>query len=172
MTLPTESSGSWPFTGEINVLMIENDDDYVSLIKTSLSHKSINIFQASTPKDAIAQLYGYDKFHAITLDTGVYNGDDPVKMVRGILLAAPGVPVIALTRKDSDILMQRMLRAGVSDYLVKEDVSLAQVYRSIKRAVFKLIEDVDGDDRFQNALNVLDQSIVMMRRNTILGSNG
>jgi len=56
--------------------------------------------------------------------------------------------------------------------LVKEDVSLAQVYRSIKRAVFKLIEDVDGDDRFQNALNVLDQSIVMMRRNTILGSNG
>ena len=120
----------------LNVLMVEDDIDFVELTRLSLVHESvwhIDITHAVSLQDAL-KLTLSTNFSAILLDLKLpdSSGIDTFTQIR---LNAPNVPIVVLSANCDYWVAIQSVREGAQDYLLKGEITGALLARSLYYAV-------------------------------------
>ena len=121
----------------LRVLLIEDDYESYELVKIKLSVTSNQqqyiVNWQPEPKEALKELIlnRYD-IYIVDYKLPLKNGLD---IVEEALLKGCKKPIILLTHHDDPYIANRALSVGVSDYLVKSEISASMLDRSIRYAI-------------------------------------
>lgn len=124
-----------PTGAPLRLLLVEDDEDDVSLIRLQLAEASpetpFRIDAAHRLGDALPRLRGAD---VVLLDLGLPDSRG-IEGVTRIVTEAPEVPVVVLTGRDDRELGLRAVREGAQDFLVKGRVDGHLLDRSLRYAI-------------------------------------
>lgn len=117
----------------INILMIEDNDDFGKLVELYLSHHPDYIFNLVWKKSGEEGLSEFDansNYHVILMD---YNlpGINGVEVTSALVQRGITVPIVFITvNRDFNLAVETM-KLGVEDFLVKEEISTPVLPRTI-----------------------------------------
>ncbi len=131
-----------------NILVIEDHlDDYILIEKfLNEEHLQVNLSRANSFNEAQDILDGKHDFKVLLLDLSIPDVQCQESLVKNIVALAPNTPIIVLTRITNKKFGVKTLSLGISDYLLKEDLTSTQLVKSIfysierKSIDFKLSE--------------------------------
>src|SRR5260221_12286596 len=101
----------------MRVLLVEDNQDLVSLLIKGLAHSGLAADSVGTVGDALHVLATM-KYAAIVLDLGLPD-EDGLALLRDIRRKGDATPVLVLTARDGVSDRVTGLRAGADDYLAK-----------------------------------------------------
>ncbi|HTX18364.1 MAG TPA: response regulator [Bacteroidota bacterium] len=117
----------------INILMVEDNDDFGKLVELYLSQHPDYVFQLVWEKsgeDGLRVLETDQSFHVILMD---YNlpGMNGVEVTSTLVQRGITIPVVFITvNRDFNLAVETM-KLGVEDFLVKEEISTPVLPRTI-----------------------------------------
>ncbi len=117
----------------INILMIEDNDDFGKLVELYLSEHPDYIFDLAWKKSGEDGLKEFDAnpgFHVILMD---YNlpGMNGVEVTSALVERGITIPIVFITvNRDFNLAVETM-KLGVEDFLVKEEISTPVLPRTI-----------------------------------------
>lgn len=120
----------------LNILLVEdNFPDYFMLKKQfeKLQNISINLTHVTTCRDAITCLQK-TLFDVILLDLSLPDSHN-LDTVKTIYHHSQDIPILVLTGLDDEITAIASVREGAQDYLVKGEINLDNLQRSIRYAI-------------------------------------
>lgn len=126
----------------IHILLVEdNPDDAVLIRRTFLraGRESWKLAQVERLDEAIAickeyQSYAGHNFDVILLDVRLPDSTGLETIVQ-FRQAIPDVPVVVITNGNDEDLALASIRAGVQDYLSKDEITIQQLLRSVRFAI-------------------------------------
>src|SRR5215208_5322100 len=119
-----------------HILLIDDDDVDRMAVRRALAQSQLeaNVSEATDATSAIAMLRA-DHFDCVLLDHRLPDRDG-LAVLRDIRAASSiATPVIMMTGQGSEELAVDMMKAGASDYLSKNTVSISRLEQSIRSAV-------------------------------------
>ncbi|MGM0945361.1 MAG: PAS domain S-box protein [Bacteroidota bacterium] len=144
-----------------NFLIIEDNlGDYV-LIEEYLSEYILDphTTHAVTFEEAKSNLKGEENFDLVFLDLSLpdHSGED---LIKEIIQLSKGIPVIALTGFSDLEFSIRSLSLGISDYLLKDELTPPFLYKSVIYAIERnrYIEDLQDSEKRYSELFHLNPS--------------
>jgi hypothetical protein len=150
--------------------MVENDPATARVLADGLAERPASRFDVTHVTrlaDALAQV-GETKFDAVLLDL-----DLPDSCNLGTYLrmsgAAPNVPVVVMTACDSQPLIDDLLRLGVQNYLVKDEITPA-VLASVLACTVKHSQMLTRIQRQYDEVNAVLKAIKKGQVDSIVGS--
>jgi two-component system, cell cycle response regulator len=160
----------------ISILLIDNNQDFVFLIRKALSQASgqgIEITQASRLSEALQHI-STRTFDAIVLDISLPETDQFDAFTR-IRRQAPETPIVVLTADDNLDIALQTVRRGAQDYLVKGRVTGQLLSRSLRYAIerqqalttlrrLSLIDELTGLYNRRGFLALVEQHINLAQR--------
>lgn len=121
---------------ELNIIVIEDNRGDFFIIKEFLQEElsSFNIVHTTTFTEAKSQLLDEKNYDIILLDLSLpdKSGED---LVNEIVQMAENTPVIVLTGHTDKEFGIKTLSLGISDYLLKDDLSAPMLYKSITYSI-------------------------------------
>lgn len=154
------------------VLVVEDNPLHVRLVNTMLDEAwpLADAPRVARRLDEALVLLAAEIPDCVLLDLALPDADG-LEAVRRVVAAAPGTPVVVLSSHDDAELALRALVEGADDYLVKGDVDVAGLARSIRHAMVRrrrlpvvdlnAVVAVGGDDRGSVVAAVLDTAGVV-----------
>lgn len=126
----------------VHVLLVEdNPDDAVLIRRTFLraGRERWKLAQVERLEEAISICKEYKEdtgcnFDVILLDLRLPDSTGLETVLR-FRQAVPEVPVVVITAIDDEDLALASIRAGVQDYLTKDDITIQQLLRSVRFAI-------------------------------------
>ena len=121
---------------DIKVLLIEDNLAEARLLKEILKgneKKEFHLVNVSRLSEAISLLQQTD-FDVILLDLTLPDSQG-LESLAPLLITAPKLPIVVLTNTNDDNLALAALRQGAQDYLIKREVSLEILTRSLCYAI-------------------------------------
>ncbi len=120
----------------IALLVVEDNPGDALLVRETLAAATGGRFKVATVErviDAVAYLQ-QSQFDAILLDLSLPDSSG-IDTLLGITSAAGDTPVVVLTGHDDPELETELVRRGVQEYLVKDEINRLALARSIRHAV-------------------------------------
>jgi len=116
----------------ITILLIEDNPGDALLVEEFLNEafQSVNLTQATTLERGTQLLNNDQKFDAILLDLSLPDSDG-MHLVEKILKIAGTIPVIILTGYTNLEFSRKSLSKGISDYLLKDELSPTLLHKTI-----------------------------------------
>ena len=117
----------------LNILVIEDHlGDYI-LIEDYLNEEHVNIelTRATRFSEAKDHLSKNHDFNVVLMDLSLPDADNNESLVNAVVALAPKIPVIVLTGYADKEFGVRTLSLGISDYLLKDELSASQLSKSI-----------------------------------------
>ena len=117
----------------INILMIEDNDDFGKLVELYLSQHPdyvFNLVWKKTGEDGLKEFEANSNYHVILMD---YNlpGMNGVEVTSALVQRGITVPVVFITvNRDFNLAVETM-KLGVEDFLVKEEISTPVLPRTV-----------------------------------------
>ncbi len=146
-----------------NILTIEDNNGDYTLVTIYLKEKISNpiFFRAYNFIESVSYLQSDQSFDVILLDLSLpdYSGE---MLVRSILDYCKNVPVIILSGNTDVDFSIKSINFGISDYLVKNDLTADALYKSIIYAVERKninAQLVESEERYSN---LFEQSLQPM----------
>lgn len=148
----------------LNVLLIDDDEDYYFIIRdllNGLEHVKFNLRWTQERNEAL-ELLQTTAFDAVLVDyqLGIYNGVD---LTREITAGGVKVPVILLTGHGSYKLDLEAMRAGAIDYLVKGDLNAPLLERTLRYAIERKGVEMELERRVQERTQELAAAVEGLR---------
>jgi len=129
----------------IKILLIENDPDYAAQVRKMLSEAQGNPFELQCCEALLPGLDWLAKggVNVVLIDASLpdCHGLDAVQALR---MHAPSVPIVILSRVDSEALALRAAQIGAQDYLVKDKLEPDRLCRSLRCAIVRQKTQTDG----------------------------
>lgn len=123
-------------TEEIDVLLVEDNLDYASVLRMILDReKSIhfNITHAKQLSQALDELVRHP-FDVILLDLSLPDSDG-IDTFQQVYTVATQIPIVVLTALDDEGLATQAVRDGAQDYLIKGNIQGTALVRSLQYAI-------------------------------------
>ena len=142
---------------DIKVLLIEDNLAEARLLKEILKgneKKEFHLVNVSRLSEAIS-LLKQTNFDVILLDLTLPDSQD-LESLAPLLITAPKLPIVVLTNTNDDNLALAALRQGAQDYLIKREVSLEILTRSLCYA----IERKQMEEAFRESNEALKMSVI------------
>ena len=120
----------------IKLLLIEDDQADAELLKDALSrlrYMTVDLVCANSLSNAFAQLNGLEP-NIIISDLGLPDSQGLETLIK-LSEKVPEVPIIVLTGYDDEELAVGALKSGAQDYLVKGQIDINILYRSIRYSI-------------------------------------
>jgi diguanylate cyclase (GGDEF)-like protein len=120
----------------IKLLLIEDDQADAELLKDALSrlrYMTVDLVCANSLSNAFAQLNGLEP-DIIISDLGLPDSQGLETLIK-LSEKVPEVPIIVLTGYDDEELAVGALKSGAQDYLVKGQIDINILYRSIRYSI-------------------------------------
>lgn len=150
---------------EIRVLLVDDDQDFVTLASTLLETESerIETVTETDPQEALNRR-DFDQIDCIISDYRMPNMDG-IEFVETVRSEYPELPFIMFTGKGGEEIAQQAITAGVSDYIVKDGSpeqyaisanrieNLVIQYRTRQRSVHEQLLDTLVQAVFRTVLN-------------------
>lgn len=135
-----------------NILIVEDSQEIIELIKIYLDQEQYYIFTASDGKEAI-NIFEQEDIHLVVLDLmlPIMNGYEVIKMIRN----QSNIPVIILSAKNQDNDKILGLNLGADDYLSKPFNPLELVARI--NAQMRRFYDLGGSNEKQEEKVVIGE---------------
>ncbi len=117
----------------INILMIEDNDDFGKLVELYLSEHPdyvFNLVWEKSGEDGLKEFEANSNYHVILMD---YNlpGMNGVEVTSALVQRGITVPIVFITvNRDFNLAVETM-KLGVEDFLVKEEISTPVLPRTI-----------------------------------------
>ena len=120
-------------SGELKVLVIEDNPGDFILIEDYLAeeHAALELHRAENFKKAKEILHTSRNFDTVLLDLSLPDIKNTETLVKEILALANGAPVVVLTGYTNKDYGMKTLSWGVSDYLLKDEISASNLSKSI-----------------------------------------
>ncbi len=125
----------------LKVLLVEDDIDYASLLHlqlervqvkgTHLPHLNVIHVGSLAEAEVILQSEHYD---LVLLDMSLPDGHELQGLLR-LKKVFPNLPVVVLTVNDDDKLALTAIQLGAQDYLIKDEITIGLLVRTIRHAV-------------------------------------
>jgi Flp pilus assembly CpaE family ATPase len=142
---------------QISVLLIEDDPDYVALVRAWLAANreiEFSLHWTETLSEGIEHLAGV-AIDIVLLDLSLPDSDGP-QTFRILRTRARQVPIILLSGNDRESLALELVGAGAQDYLVKGHCSAEVLSRAILYALLRRPEGKEGvEAKPSRVVNVL-----------------
>jgi len=127
---------TWLKSNKIRVLLVEDDEDDFILTRSFLSEiypEKFELTWARSYEEGIERIFN-ERFDVCLLDyrLGPHNGVEILREARGRGFSGP---MILLTGQSDPQLDFEAMRAGASDYLVKDELNAANLERSIRYSI-------------------------------------
>lgn len=123
-------------TKQINLLLVEDNPDEVTLIKEQLlcvKDINFNMFSVGRLDQALARLAEGD-VDLVMLDLTLPDSRGPDTFTK-IYRRFPDVPIIVLTSTEDETLAVRLVQEGAQDYIVKGQVGISVLAHAIRYAI-------------------------------------
>ena len=120
----------------IALLLVEDDSADIELLKYALSrlkYATVNLVCANSLSNAFPLLHSRP-FDVIICDLGLPDSQG-LETLTKLSGKAPDIPIIVLTGYDDEELAMRALKSGAQDYLVKGQIEINSIYRSIRYSI-------------------------------------
>ena len=146
----------------MRVLLVEDNDDDVLLIRESLSGTALEIDRAERLSTALAQLT-LGKFDAVLLDLSLPDAWG-LETIRRLRREAAAVPIVVLTGLNDEEIAMRAVEEGAQDYLFKGQADGHLLARSLRYAIQR--------HRAEETLKERNRELLILQKisETILGS--
>lgn len=122
----------------IQALLIE-DDPFFAVVFSDLGKKmgsiELAVHHTVSLEESLSFLEEHHETELILLDYRVHHQITGLEILQHIRAKGVNVPVIVVTASGSEEIAASMMKAGASDYLVKGNISLEVLERSIKDAL-------------------------------------
>ena len=118
------------------VLLIEDSPEYVLLIRKALAQKRGTLFDVESAgwlSKGLERL-AHGGINVVLLDLGLPDSQG-LDTVASLHSQVPGVPIVVLTGDDDEALGVSAVREGAQDYLVKGQLDVPLLERSIRYAI-------------------------------------
>ncbi|MGE5307883.1 MAG: ATP-binding protein [Deltaproteobacteria bacterium] len=138
------------------ILLVEDNLTVVALIRDMLAKDktmALESVHAGTVADALRVLSEF-RFDIICLDLTLPDSSG-FETFTSVSSAAPNIPIIILTGMDSDDIAIKAMRAGAQDYLVKSELLLPLLLKSIRYS----IERKNVQEDLRRARDELEQRV-------------
>jgi signal transduction histidine kinase/CheY-like chemotaxis protein len=146
----------------MRVLLVEDNDDDVLLIREALSETTVKIERAERLSAALEQLAkgGLD---VVLLDLSLPDAHG-LETIGRMRRQAPGVPIVVLTGLNDEEAAVKAVEEGAQDYLIKGQVDGHLLARSLRYAIHR--------HRSEETLKERNRELLILRKisETILGS--
>ncbi|HZD55546.1 MAG TPA: GGDEF domain-containing response regulator [Anaerolineales bacterium] len=148
-------SGKYP----IEVLVVEDDPEFASMLEAILSEATSGQFNpvlVETLEGTLIRLQKQD-FDVILLDLFLPDCQGQ-QTFRKIIEVVPEVPIVVVTGMDDKSQAIQSVREGAQDYLVKGDLDVNQLIRSLLYAIERhrsrrVLQDLSFSDELTGLLN-------------------
>ena len=164
---------------QVTILLIEDNKDFAKLVQVYLQrfeHDRFTIVWRENYDDAMAELVGNASIDVVLMDYFL-PGKNGVEIASEIMEKRPDLPIIFLSvNKDFDLVL-KVMKLGVADYIVKEEISSPILPKTIlnviekKRLQQQLMQVEISKHRVKvmrellaTVLNDLERPLVEMRR--------
>ncbi len=141
---------------EISILVVEDNPGDFFLIQDMLKEefRLVSIHEARTFAEARMQLESPTQFDTILLDLSLPDASGE-KLVEGVLQLAGHTPVIVLTGYGDKGFGIKTLTLGIADYLFKDELTGAQLYKSIAYSIERrrVINELQDSNRRYEAVS-------------------
>jgi sigma-B regulation protein RsbU (phosphoserine phosphatase) len=117
----------------LQILMLEDDDSYASLVARMLRNSGSELVVAPRLEIALRHLMGR-QFDVVLSDLNVPDSRG-FETFQRMFAAAPKLPVVVLTGQDDDALGLRTVQAGAQDYLIKDQLAAPLLFRALTYAI-------------------------------------
>lgn len=124
----------------INVLLVDDEEDFVNVISKRLRKRNINVTGVLSGTEAIRILRRKD-FDTIVLDLKMEDMDG-IEVLKVVKKMIPEIPVIMLTGHGSEVASKEGIEYGAFDYLTKP--------YELEMLVTKIIEAAKRGDKIEN----------------------
>jgi diguanylate cyclase (GGDEF)-like protein/PAS domain S-box-containing protein len=149
----------------LNILLIDDDEEEYILLKNLIERSSDDVGQTCFQLDWVEsypealEAYDKDEYDAYLVDyhLGEYTG---LELMQEAALRGCKGPVILLTGQGSYQVDLAAMEAGASDYLVKDDLNLPLLERSIRYA----IEQKQAQDRLEELVQERTAELVQANK--------
>ncbi len=124
----------------LKVVAIEDDPFSVAILKhygSKLDDFEFELYHTVSLEESLDFLEKHPEIDLIFLDYRVHNTITGLEMLQHIRARGVNVPVIVVTGSGNEEIAVSMMKAGASDYLVKEKLSLQTLNKSINDALSK-----------------------------------
>ncbi|MEI8345610.1 MAG: GGDEF domain-containing response regulator [Candidatus Omnitrophota bacterium] len=162
--------------GVFKILMIEDDENYVTILRERLSEvgeQSFIVTHASDLEIGLNQIKE-GRFDAILLDLSLPDNRGLEGLGR-IREKAADLPIVVLTGLDNQKMGVEALRSGAQDYLVKGDATSREIAKSIRYAIERqqmqtalknesLIDDLTSLYNRRGFFNIVQQQLKLALR--------
>ncbi|SRR6266571_5828179 len=112
------------------VLVVEDERSLIRILKEKLIHAKFNVETATNGEEAIL-LLGQKKIDLILLDLLLNNEIDGFTVLTSLRESVEPTPVIIISNLDEKIHIERAMELGAKDYLLKSNVTLNQIIKSV-----------------------------------------
>ncbi|MEJ2262235.1 MAG: GGDEF domain-containing response regulator [Anaerolineales bacterium] len=143
----------------IKVLVVEDDPEFASMLRALLTEANLGQFEpvlVETLEETIIKLRK-NNFDVILLDLFLPDCQGQ-QTFRKIIELAPEIPIVVVTGMDDKSLAIQSVREGAQDYLVKGDLDVNQLVRSLLYAIERhrsrrMLQDLSFSDELTGLLN-------------------
>jgi diguanylate cyclase (GGDEF)-like protein len=123
-----------PGTDPVRILVVEDNSRYAKLVEQMLGHDFV-AEHAPTLAEGLAALQEYGRSYGCVLLDLRLPGADRLDSINAVRAVAPDAPVVVLTGMEDGELALDAMKAGVQDYLHKDDLQPETLRRSILYAM-------------------------------------
>ena len=155
-------------SGPIRILLVEDNRDFAHLVEVFLRKHEKGQFDISWREngvDALSLLASGATFDVILMDYFL-PGQNGLEITRDLQKQGVSTPVIFLTvNKDFDLAVE-VMKLGIEDYLVKEEISTPVLPRTILNAIErkKLRDQLTSLEITQKRLEAIREMVVQITR--------
>lgn len=158
-------------TESLNILIIEDNAGDFELINEYLSEQTLSVIQrAENFRGAASILSGNTaNFDVILLDLTLPDKSGET-LITEIMKLAGDVPVIVLTGYANIDFSIRSIYVGISDYLLKDDLTSAGLYKSINYSLQRAKRDKqlkESENRYNTMFQMSPQPMWLMDPETL-----
>jgi len=149
---------------QLRLLLVEDDDGYARIIPRALTRSGLGFEMVrATSMDEARRLPREGHFDAVLLDLSLPDseGQNTFVNMRRLVVEAP---IIVLTASDDRRLALEAVKAGAQDYLVKGQVDLLSLARSIRYAVERQLNQTEQNRRIARLGRLRDVDDELTRR--------
>ena len=148
---------------KLHILIVEDNPGDFVLIREYLKEEFFEIIidQAKTFTEAKVKLQAQIKYDAILLDLSLPDANGAYLISEMVRLAI-STPIIVLTGNSDKDFSIKTLSLGISDYLLKDEITASQLYKSITYSIERSRINKELIDSEENYRNLFDLSPVPM----------
>ncbi|MBU0729210.1 MAG: response regulator [Proteobacteria bacterium] len=119
-------------TGDQTILVVDDNEDVLQLVKESLSHHGFHVISSSDPVDALEQLDSYNGTIHLLLTDVIMPGMNGKELANAAIKKRPNLKVVFMSGYSDHIIMQEEIENNPDLHFIQKPVTPTQLMNTLR----------------------------------------